>query len=149
MFSMSKEQKYAQDKALSDSVTKTKVSHGKIETAVRVRNAETKSELDLELQRLRVLNQIDKSTFAEEFILPSEIKHWQQLILIVGKLSLKSSKEILLACKKFKYSGTLNERRIRRVLACRKKEYFHFDKENGWRLTNKGQNEFSRLNQFI
>jgi len=29
------------------------------------------------------------------------------------------------------------------------KEYFNFDKDKGWVLTNKGQNEFSRLKQFI
>jgi len=56
---------------------------------------------------------------------------------------------LAIACKKLKYSGAANERLIGRVLACRKKEYFHFDKENGWCLTNKGQNEFSRLKQFI
>ncbi|MBD3388942.1 MAG: hypothetical protein GF416_07645 [Candidatus Altiarchaeales archaeon] len=77
---MSKEEKYVRDKSLSDSVARTKTSHGRIEAAVRVRNAKTKKELDLELQD---------------------------------------------------------------------KQYFRYDKQKGWTLTNKGQTEYSRLKQFI
>lgn len=146
---MSNEQKYVKDKDLSDKVTQTKVSHGKIETVIRAREAKTKEELDLELQRLNVLNEIDKSTVGEEFALPSELKQWQQLILIIGKLSLKSSKEVLLACKKLKYTGYNSDRRIVKILTGDKRDFFRFDKEKGWVLTNKGQNEFSRLKQFV
>lgn len=145
---MSNVQKYIQDKNLSDKVTGTKVSHGKIETAIRVREAKTKEALDLELQRLEVLKQIDKSTVGNELVLPSELKNWQQLILIVGTLNLKSSKEICLACRKFRYAGKSDERRIVANL-CRKREYFSFDKMRGWFLTNKGQTEYSRLKQFL
>jgi len=142
-------QKYIADKNLSDNVTRTKVSHGKIETTTRVRQANTKEELDLELQRFKILKELDKSTFGEKFVLPSSLKHWQQLILIIGTLSLKSTKEILMACIKLKYSGKLNRDRIKWFLTVSSKEYFNFDKDKGWVLTNKGQNEFSRLKQFI
>lgn len=142
-------QKYIKDKNLSDNVTRTKVSHGKIETAIRVREAKTKAELDLELKRFKILKELDKSTFGEEFVLPSTIKHWQQLVLIIGTLSLKSTNEILMACKKLKYSGKLDRNRIKWFLTVSSKDYFNFDKEKGWVLTNKGQNEFSRLKQFI
>lgn len=145
---MSTEQNYIKKKNEGDAVTKTKVSHGKIETTVRVRNAKTKEELDLETQRLNILNDIDKTTTGENIILPSELQHWQQLILVVGALRLKSATEILLACRKLKYSGKLDKDRIGCFLN-RKKEYFKFDKQEGWLLTNKGQNEFSRLRQLI
>ncbi|KHO45381.1 MAG: hypothetical protein QS98_C0011G0076 [archaeon GW2011_AR3] len=92
---MSNEQKYIKDKNLSDSVTKTKVSHGRIETADRVRKAKTEKELDLETRRLGLLNKIDKSTIGKELVIPKELRNWQQLILIVGTLQLKSSKEII------------------------------------------------------
>jgi hypothetical protein len=146
---MSKEQEYIQDKKLSDSVMKTKVAHGKIETAVRVREAKTKKELDLELRRLNVLNRIDKSTIGEKLVLPREIKAWQELVLIIGTLSLKSSKEVMLAGKKLGYSGKLDSRIIKNTLVTAQKRYFIFDEQNGWRLTNQGQNEFARLKQFI
>jgi len=81
--------------------------------------------------------------------LPSTLKHWQQLVLIIGTLSLKSTNEILMACKKLKYSGKLDRNRIKWFLIVSSKEYFNYDKEKGWVLTNKGQNEFSRLKQFI
>ena len=147
---MSKSQeKYLKEKNLGDSVTKTKVSHGKIETVVRVREATTKKDLDLELKRFNLLNEIDKSTVGEKLILPSELQHWQQLILIVGTFNLKSTTEILLACRKLKYSGMLKRGGIKHHLATNKKEYFKFDKQKGWLLTNRGQTEFSRLKQFI
>src|SRR3989344_3702097 len=100
--------KYVKDTNLSNQVTKTKVSHGRIETTIRVRSARTKNELDLEARRLKLLNNIEKTTTGESFILPSELKNWQQLILILGTLKLKSTTEVVLACKKFNYSGSLN-----------------------------------------
>jgi len=142
-------QKYMKDKEISDSITQTKVSHGRIETVMRVRNAKTKKELDMELKRLKILKELDNSIIGKEFNFPSSIKHWQQLILIIGKLQLKSTNEILLACKKLNYAGKLDKQRIKFFLVFSKKEYFNYDKEKGWNLTNKGQNEFSRLNQFI
>lgn len=146
---MSTEQNYVKKKNESDAVTKTKVSHGMIETAIRVRNAKTKNELNLEAQRLDILNKIDKTTIGENIVLPFELQHWQQLILIVGTFRLKSTMEILLACRKLKYSGKLNRRNIKNHLTTYKKEYFKFDSQEEWILTNKGQNEFSRLKQFI
>lgn len=143
------EQKYSKDKNLSDLVAKTKVSHGRIEAAVRVREAKSKKEMDIEIKRLKILNEIDKSSIGEKIILPSELKHWQQLVLIIGSLNLKTTTEILLACKKLGYSGKLDTERIVWWLGSDKKEYFEYDKERGWFLTNKGQNEFSRLKQFI
>lgn len=146
---MSTEQNYIKKKNEGDAVAKTKVSHGKIETAIRVRNAKTKEELDLETQRLNILNDIDKTTTGENIILPSELQHWQQLILIVGTLRLKSATEILLAGRKLKYSGKLDKERIGWFMSSKKKEYFKFDSQEGWLLTNKGQNEFSRLRRLI
>lgn len=146
---MSTEQNYIKKKNESDAVIKTKVSHGKIETAIRVRNAKTKNELDLEARRLNILNDIDKTTIGENIILPSELQHWQQLIIIVGTFKLKSTTEIFLACKKLNYSGKLNRKSIKNHLITFKKEYFKFDAKDGWLLTNNGQNEFSRLKQFI
>ena len=146
---MSIENKYIKDKGFSDLVAKTKVSHGKIETAVRVREAKSKEELDLELQRLNILKDIDNSSISEEIKLPKELQNWQQLIVVIGNLNLKSSSEVFLACKKLGYSGTLNQKIISDTLSYRRKEFFKFDKEKGWQLTNKGQNEVSRLNQFL
>ena len=80
---MKNEQKYFKDKALRERVAQTKVSHGKIETAVRAREAKTKEELDIELQRLNVLKEIDKSTVGEQINFPEELKKWQQLIIII------------------------------------------------------------------
>ena len=143
------EQKYKKDEIISNQVVKTKISHGKIETAVRVRNAASKKELDLELKRLKILNEIDKSTVGEKFNIPSELKHWQQLVIIVGSLRLKTTKEILLACKKLGYSGKLDRARIKHFLTYTRKDYFEFEKEKGWFLTPKGWNEYSRLKQFL
>ncbi|MDO8634451.1 MAG: hypothetical protein Q7K34_04135 [archaeon] len=133
---MSNEQKHFRDKVLSDRVTKTKVAHGK-------------KELDVELQRLKVLKEIDKSTVGEEINLPDELRNWQQVIVIIGTLNLKSSGEVMLACKKLKYSGKITKGGVKNILLTRRKEYFKFDKAKGWLRTNKGQNEFSRLKQFI
>lgn len=55
----------------------------------------------------------------------------------------------MLACKKIKYSGKLNPKRIGFIMSVAKKDYFKFDKVKGWLLANKGQMEFSRLKQFI
>lgn len=143
------EQKYIKERKRSDSVSKTKVSHGRIETAVRVREAKSKEELDLEARRLNLLNKIDKTSIGEEIVLPSELQNWQQLIIIIGSFNLKSTSEILLACKKLKYSGSLTRNGIQTHTTKGKKEYFKFDKKKGWQLTDMGQNEFSRLKQFI
>lgn len=143
------EQKYLQDKNLSDLVTKTKASHGRIETTIRVREAKSKNELDLELKRLRVLNEIDKSTAGEKIVLPHELRNWQQLVLIIGSLNLKNTREISIACKKLGYKGKPDRRRIKHLVGYYFRDYFKYDKEGGWFLTNKGQNEFSRLKQFI
>lgn len=144
------EQKYHKDKSLSDSVTKTKVSHGRIETAVRVRNAKSKGELDLELKRLNVLNEIDKSSVPIELKIPPELKKYQQLILIIGSLRLKSTTELYLAAKKLGYTGALNRKRIKTMLFEKQhKHFFKYDKGKGWHLTNEAQNEFSRLKQFL
>lgn len=148
LMNMSTEQSYIKKRNEGDAVTRTKVSHGKIETAIRVRTAKTKEELDLEAQRLSILNDIDKTTIGENIVLPSELQNWQQLILIIGNLKLKSTTEILLACKRLKYSGKLSRERIKPCLYW-KKDYFKFDAQKGWLLTNKGQDEFSRLKQFI
>ncbi|MEK6757687.1 MAG: hypothetical protein AABX88_01025, partial [Nanoarchaeota archaeon] len=139
---------FSKDNQLSNSVAKTKVSHGRIETAVRVRNAKNKKELDLELKRLKILNLIDHSSIGEDIKLPNEIRAFQQLILIIGKLNLKTTREILLACKKLGYKGELERSRIK-CLMYSYKDFFIFDKQKGWKLTNKGQTEFSRLNQFL
>lgn len=146
---MSQEQKYIKDKNLSDAVAKTKVSHGKIESVIRVRNASSKEELDLELKRLEILKEIDKSTVGKTLIIPKKLRNWQQLILIIGNFNLKTTTEIVLAAKKLEYSGVLSRRNIKNYLFTIKKEYFSYDKDRGWQLTNKGQNEFSRLKQFI
>lgn len=135
---MSTEQGYVRKKSESDAVVKTKISHGKIETTMRVRNAKTKDELDLEAQRMNILNDIDKTTVGENMVLPSELKNWQQLILIVGTLRLKSTTEIILACRKLKYSGKLDKKRIKAFLITWKKEYFRFDSQEGWLLTSAG-----------
>ncbi|PIT84873.1 hypothetical protein COU37_01285 [Candidatus Micrarchaeota archaeon CG10_big_fil_rev_8_21_14_0_10_45_29] len=143
------EAKNFNDKTKSDAVARTKVSHGRIETAIRVRTATTTKELDLETRRLNLLNKLDKTTLAEELILPKELHGWQQLVLVIGTLNLKSSKEVYLACKRLGYSGGLHPQRISAILASKKKEYFKFYKEKGWTLTNAGDNEFSRLKQFL
>jgi hypothetical protein len=148
-FKMSNENKYIVDKRFSNLVAKTKVSHGRIETAIKVRKAETEKELNLESKRLKILNEIDKSDISEKINLPKELQNWQQLIVVIGNLNLKSITEVSLICKKLGYRGSLNKHTIKNFLITHKKTYFKYDKEKGWKLTNKGQNEFTRLKEFI
>lgn len=143
------EQKYIKDKKLSDSVTRTKTAHGKIETAIRVRNAKTKNELDLETIRLKLLKEIESSTKGENIRLPIEFKKFQQIIILVGTFNLKTTTELMLLCKKFNYQGNISEGAMKSIMVDHHKDLFFYDKEKGWQLTSKGQTEFSRLKQLI
>jgi hypothetical protein len=136
------------EKNRSDGVIKWKASHSKIEIIDKVREAKSKKELNLEIKRLGLINEIDKSTIGETLKLPKELQNWQQLILIIGNLNLKTSTEVLLACKKLGYSGILKNNIIKDTLSYIKKEFFKFDKETGWQLTNLGEKEFLRLKNF-
>jgi hypothetical protein len=147
---MEESDKQIKEKRRSDAVAATKTSHGRIETTERVREAKSKGELDLELKRLKILNEIDKSTTAEEISLPCELKGYQQLIIIIGNFNLKSTSEILLVCKKLGYKGKLSRISIKRTIkGAKPKVFFKYDKINGWGLTERGQKEFSRLRQIL
>ena len=145
---MSKTQKYTSGKEHADYVTRRKVSHGLIETADRVRKAENKKELDLEAKRIGLLKKIDVASLSESLRLPNDLKAYQQLILIIGHLNLKTTTEVCLACKKCGYKGSLNKSSVKMLLKYR--DLFRYDHENKfWKLTNNGDNEFARLKIFI
>ena len=132
-----------------DAVARTKTAGGRIQSADRIRGAKTKEDLDLEAKRLHLLKEIDKTSVGEQIIIPRKLKKYQQLILIIGSLNLMSSTEVALACKKLGYSGKLSNKLIKQQLVWRGKKYFSWNKQKGWRLTDKGEKEFSRLKQFI
>jgi len=150
IFRMSKsESKSLKEGLRRDAVARTKIAGGRIETAERIRQAKTKTELDIEAKRLNLLKKVDETTGGKRMIIPKELRNYQQLILVIGQLNLKSTTEIEVACRKLGYSGNCDGKTIQHCLVERKKDYFSYDKQKGWLLTDKGEKEFSRLKQFI